>query len=334
MNTYIKIPFFIFLLLYFCRSSAAVDLDIDIRASSWKGKSQADTVIIFSDVEGETAYTAPADENNSKKFLVDSGKYKVLGGNSIQITWSAGTKTIALFELDNKQVMILANSPFEETMFSLIKKGKSRSSNTSKDIDTKSAKNLTKIINKVQAAYYGFIDKYRQIPGDWDKDKAAAAIPGINTGGNGDGKINDSSGPWTEPLAAWEHLSKSGFIEGAYVGGNKPLTKKDANKAPRNPFGGYMLLLRSSDYYAQSNASKERMLFLIGNGIPVNVLAELDRITDDGLPQSGVMRISITSSSNLGSIIESNPDCISSKGDLPIYNIKKPEVMCNSVFIY
>ena len=42
----------------------------------------------------------------------------------------------------------------------------------------------------VQAAYYGFVDRFRQVPGDWPQTNAAQAIPGVTTGGNGNGRLD------------------------------------------------------------------------------------------------------------------------------------------------
>ncbi|MGB1884609.1 MAG: prepilin-type N-terminal cleavage/methylation domain-containing protein, partial [Gammaproteobacteria bacterium] len=65
----------------------------------------------------------------------------------------------------------------------------------------------------VQAAYYGFIDRYRQVPGDWGQTNAVKSIPGVTTGGNANGRLDTSGGSdYTEALALWEHLSKSRFI--------------------------------------------------------------------------------------------------------------------------
>ncbi len=48
--------------------------------------------------------------------------------------------------------------------------------------------------SSVQAAYYGFIDRYRAVPGDMDKDKAQAAIGSQNlitkVGGDGNGNLS------------------------------------------------------------------------------------------------------------------------------------------------
>jgi prepilin-type N-terminal cleavage/methylation domain-containing protein len=106
----------------------------------------------------------------------------------------------------------------------------------------------------IQAAYYGFVDRFRQVPGDWPATLAAQAIPGVGTGGNGNGRLDRARTEWTESLALWEHLSRAGFMQGQYAGGDEaPGTA--GNTAPRNAFNGFMLLSRSSDYLAGTRHS-------------------------------------------------------------------------------
>src|SRR5262245_55616285 len=77
---------------------------------------------------------------------------------------------------------------------------------------------LTQQQDGVKAAYCGFLDRFRALPGDYTN--ATTTITGVvaSTGcgnGNGDGQIENSSGVY-ENILAWEHLSKAGFINGTY----------------------------------------------------------------------------------------------------------------------
>lgn len=188
----------------------------------------------------------------------------------------------------------------------------------------------------VQAAYYGFIDRYRQVPGDWGQANAAKAIPGVLTGGNADGRLNAVSGnDWTEALALWEHLSKSHFIQGNYVGGSAQPTQDETDKAPRNAFNGFLMLFRSSDYYDPGGSTpSEQLNLVLGAGIPVNVLAELDRKIDDGLPQTGVLRHAVTTGGTFGTISQSSADCVDTTDTPPIWDIATNQQLCNAVYLY
>ncbi|MDQ3777085.1 MAG: hypothetical protein M3461_23400 [Pseudomonadota bacterium] len=80
-------------------------------------------------------------------------------------------------------------------------------------------RNLADQASAVQAAYYGFVDRYRAIPGDMSAANACAAIgtavlAGCDTdpGGNANGSID--SGDFGEAAAVWAHLSAAGFLQG------------------------------------------------------------------------------------------------------------------------
>jgi len=183
----------------------------------------------------------------------------------------------------------------------------------------------------VQAAYYGFIDRYRQVPGDWNATNAAQAIPGVTTGGNDSGRL-DGDNEWVEALALWEQLSKAGFIQGNYTGGDAAPSAADTDKAPRNAFNGYLVLFRTDDYDDPGTAV-ERLNLVLGSGIPVNVLRELDLKVDDGLPESGVMRHALTGGAVFGDIAQSTSTCVAD-GTPPIWNIAGNEQLCNAVYLY
>ncbi len=188
----------------------------------------------------------------------------------------------------------------------------------------------------VQAAYYGFIDRYQQIPGDWRKTPAGLAIPGVQHGGNGNGRLDKAGSEWTEPLALWEHLSKSGFIQGNYTGessGGSAPSADDPTVAPRNAFNGLLVLYRTDDYLDTDPSPTIKQNLVLGRNIPVNVLRELDVKIDDGLPQSGVLRHAVSSGAVLGAAAESAADCVDNSTP-PIWNIAADSQECNAVYLY
>lgn len=186
----------------------------------------------------------------------------------------------------------------------------------------------------VQAAYYGFIDRYRQVPGDWSKNSAEKSIPGVTSGGDSSGRL-DGSNAWQEGLALWEQLSKSGFIQGNYIGGSAAPTQDDVNLAPRNAFNGFLMLFSSSDYDDTSGSPSEKLNLVLGAGIPVNVIAELDRKIDDGLPLSGVLRHALTTNAGkFGKVSQSSADCVDTAPNPQIWDIAKNQQNCNAVYLY
>jgi len=79
-------------------------------------------------------------------------------------------------------------------------------------INSARVRNLADQNSGIQAAYFGFIDRYRQVPGDWTTAGATPAIgQTINTGGNGNGRIDNT---YAEAAAAWEQLARSNFLGG------------------------------------------------------------------------------------------------------------------------
>jgi len=188
----------------------------------------------------------------------------------------------------------------------------------------------------VQAAYYGFIDRFRQIPGDWPATNAAQAIPGVTHGGNGNGRLDAVGGSaWTEPLALWEQLSKAGFIQGNYIGGSTAPTAADTDLAPRNAFNGFLVLYRTNNYLdAASTTPAERYHLVLGRNIEVKVMRELDLKIDDGLPETGVLRQAVTSGAALGEAGQSRAACVNGEESPAIWDIAGNEQDCNAVYLY
>lgn len=183
----------------------------------------------------------------------------------------------------------------------------------------------------VQAAYYGFIDRYRQVPGDWNEVNAAQAIPGVIAGGDDSGRLD--GGDWTEPLALWHQLSLAGFIQGNYVGGTVAPNAADTDKAPRNAFNGFLAMYRSDDY-ADTNVASERLNLVLGRGVPVDILRELDLKVDDSLPQTGVLRHAAAAGAELGVPAQSTANCVDAVAVPPVWNIIGNETDCNAVYLY
>ncbi len=202
-------------------------------------------------------------------------------------------------------------------------------------IQSARVRNIADQNSGVQAAYYGFIDRYRQVPGDWSQANAVKAIPGVQTGGNANGRLDAVSGnDYTEALALWEHLSKSRFIQGNYVGGSDQPNVDETDQAPRNAFNGFLMLYRSSDYADPNASPSEQLNLILGAGIPVNVLAELDRKIDDGLPRSGVLRHAVTTGGTFGTISQSSADCVDTSETPMIWDIETNQQLCNAVYLY
>ena len=140
----------------------------------------------------------------------------------------------------------------------------------------------------VKAAFFGFQDRYRGLPGDYTG--AAANIPNAGTTCVGDGDSLIETG---ESICAWYHLSRAGFITGNYTGVG---TTANTANSPSNPFGGLMQLIFDPTYADTGTATNVHNV-KTGTNIPSTTLAEIDRKIDDGVPDTGNFRFSTWQSS-------------------------------------
>ncbi|MBU0594396.1 MAG: prepilin-type N-terminal cleavage/methylation domain-containing protein [Gammaproteobacteria bacterium] len=134
----------------------------------------------------------------------------------------------------------------------------------------------------IKAAYFGFLDRYRALPGDYLA--ANPNIKGVAAGVNGDGNGQIAG---DEAIMAWDHLSRAGFINGSYIYAAGAVN--DAT-TPKNPYAGFLQLIYDNNYGDGTGSSRHNLK--TGNQVPVNILAEVDRKIDDGLPYSGAFQFS------------------------------------------
>ena len=114
-------------------------------------------------------------------------------------------------------------------------------------------RNLISQQEGVKAAYFGFLDRFRALPGDYaDATKNIAGVTGCGGNGNGNGRIETTS-PSYENILAWEHLSKAGFINGSYTCD----TSDKTTTTPTNPYAAYLQLVWDN-VYADAAASPPR----------------------------------------------------------------------------
>ena len=148
-------------------------------------------------------------------------------------------------------------------------------------------RNLISQQDGVKAAYFGFLDRFRSLPGDYSL--ATTNIAGAGTNGNGNGQIQDvlSGGTVDEHIAVWEHLSRAGFINGTYTYAAIPETPASA---PTNPYVRYIQVIYDNAYGVGGGAIRHNIK--TGNQIPSDIMAEIDRKIDDGNPVGGVLQFS------------------------------------------
>ncbi|MBT8419874.1 MAG: prepilin-type N-terminal cleavage/methylation domain-containing protein [Gammaproteobacteria bacterium] len=186
----------------------------------------------------------------------------------------------------------------------------------------------------VQAAYYGFLDRYHAVPGDMAADAATSAIGvTISSGGDANGQLDSpASAEWTEPNALWEQLSKAGFIAGNYIGGDAAPNSGN-NTAPLNPFNQPMVVGQTADYMGLAT-TVSRLNVVLGRSTPVDVAREVDVKMDDGQPLTGSLRIAIDDGATFGVVGQSDSNTACQIQSSNTYNIQGNSQDCNLVYIF
>jgi len=149
-------------------------------------------------------------------------------------------------------------------------------------IDNARARAMASQIQNISAAWYGFIDRYRAMPGDFQA--ANTRISDAMGTGDGNGRINTAA----EAAQVWQHLSESGFVSGSYDGnGGTSGALGDTDCAnttcPQNPFGGFMKVV-------STDGGNGRLHLSTGDKIPARILMQLDIQLDDGNADAGNFR--------------------------------------------
>ncbi|HEY5898317.1 MAG TPA: prepilin-type N-terminal cleavage/methylation domain-containing protein [Burkholderiales bacterium] len=157
-------------------------------------------------------------------------------------------------------------------------------------------KNVIADFSGISAAYHGYVDRYKRIPGD---DPCAggtvtASICGTTTGrwtgataGSGNGIVAGkyNSGTATdESLLWWDHLRRAGFVSGTGV------------SQPFNALSG-MIGVQTGDAAATPAATLKDAsgngfvgIIVCSANLPDKIAIAADTQMDDGVPTSGTVR--------------------------------------------
>ena len=140
----------------------------------------------------------------------------------------------------------------------------------------------------ISAAYHGYYDRYRAIPGD-DLGAAArwttapAAIPG-NGNGQVEGAYNAPAGASPEPESRnfWDHLRRAGFISGS--GYNQPLNAVTGMIGVQT--GGGV----TTPPTVPPTLGGLSSLIICSANLPDKIAIAVDSQMDDGKPDNGTVR--------------------------------------------
>jgi prepilin-type N-terminal cleavage/methylation domain-containing protein len=188
-------------------------------------------------------------------------------------------------------------------------------------------RNLIQQQDGVKAAYFGFLDRFRALPGDYAN--ATSTIAGVAAGtpgcgnGDGDGQIENASNLY-ENILAWEHLSKAGFINGTYT----CASSQTSASSPSNPYGRFLNLVFDDEYYAAGTATRRHNL-KTGGQIASDVLAEIDRKIDDGNAGTGSFR-----AQKNGGVDDTAANCYSTSDPKGAWVSTSPGANCGGVTMF
>ena len=147
-------------------------------------------------------------------------------------------------------------------------------------------KNAISDFNGVQAAFYGYQDRFKAMPGD---DRGAFARWGAGTAsGDGNGQL---TGPYNFQLAAaptiaeesnlfWQHLRAAGFIPGATTG-------IESGIQPTNALTGMIGVETATGGATGLGLSG---LIICSSNLPAKIAVAIDVQLDDGVALTGQVR--------------------------------------------
>jgi prepilin-type N-terminal cleavage/methylation domain-containing protein len=195
-------------------------------------------------------------------------------------------------------------------------------------------RNLISQQDGIKAAFFGFQDRYRGLPGDYSAASNNINCTGGCPNGDGNGRIEAISGN-REDIFAWTHLTAAGFINGSYAA-TSAVSSQDITNTPSNPYSQLIGLAYDGCYgnfatcAAATSATKHNLK--TGSQVPSEILAEVDRKIDDGKPTSGSFQFSPW----IANAPSGGPStlCILTVSGTPIWAITAPQTNCGATSLF
>ncbi|HHJ35020.1 MAG TPA: prepilin-type N-terminal cleavage/methylation domain-containing protein [Gammaproteobacteria bacterium] len=206
-------------------------------------------------------------------------------------------------------------------------------------INTARVRALNNTVDGITAAWFSFQDRYRAFPGDYplaQTNLPAPVVPMVNGDGNGLAGMAGTVVSPVERSQIWVQLQAAGYITGNFNGANVAQSAYNCAliTCPDNGFGSGL----NMGYGAQNQTQVAAGGFgggglpahelISGQGIPVEVLAELDRKVDDGNAGSGAMQLG---GAGTGWTAAQATAC-QNAANPNLYGVLTPSVNCAAVF--
>ena len=193
-------------------------------------------------------------------------------------------------------------------------------------------RNLISQQDGVKAAFFGFQDRFRALPGDYAS--ASTNINGVTIAGDGNGRIEGpNTGGTYETLLAWNHLTAAGFLNGSYTLAASNTSAPIDTNSPKNPYSVYIQIIYDNAYGTGAPPSKHNLK--TGSQIPVEIIAEVDRKIDDGLPYAGGFQFSTYAPTGfINPVATGAGACINTGPTPPIWNISGGSTTCGAASLF
>lgn len=194
-------------------------------------------------------------------------------------------------------------------------------------INTARVRALNNSVDGITAAWFSFQDRYRAFPGDYTQGDVN--LPNVTQNGDGNGLVDTDA----ERAMVWVHLQAAGYITGGYDNNAATVAADDyacvVANCPDNGFGAGMNLSYGTEIRGGAAAVDSHEL-ITGRGIPVEVIAELDRKVDDGEPVTGAMQLGLGGAG--GWAAAASDLCRRDNGGVEVYQLQAPSSNCAAVF--
>src|SRR5262249_26854725 len=129
-------------------------------------------------------------------------------------------------------------------------------------------RNLISQQDGIKAAFFGFQDRYRALPGDYSA--ASTNISGVGINGDGNGRIEAANTAGTvETILVWNHLTAAGFLNGSYTLATSTTSTPADTNTPKNPYSVYVQMIYDNAYGTGTPPFKHNLK--TGGQIPVEI---------------------------------------------------------------
>jgi len=204
-------------------------------------------------------------------------------------------------------------------------------------INTARVRALNNTVDGITAAWFSFQDRYRAFPGDYTQADVNLPNPaGLVVNGDGNGRVGITGANTDSPAEranVWVQLQAAGYITGNFDAdvanlATAPEYGCSVETCPDNGFGAGMNLTFGNQIRGGAGAQDEHEL-ITGRGIPVEVIAELDRKVDDGEPETGAMQLG---AGGVNWAAAESDDCQRDNAGTSVYELQDPSSNCAAVF--